>query len=251
MPATAPADRSSLRNIGWMTLVVVIALSLPASRLAMHVRRCRIADSLGKLTTEPVGPKWLSNFVERHRLFLGHPVKLLGVLDQGHISNDEALATMARLESLTTLLLVGSDLTDDQLFQLRTLKNLTVLSVRSDKGTPRGLTVLESFPDLRNLDLSHDVWVDDRALVPISHATELEKLSLGGTSITDEGLAQLTSLRKLRTLYLDHTRIHDEGLQALAGLSSLEYLDVSGTSVTDEGISALRSALPKLEITDD
>ena len=164
---------------------------------------------------------------------------------------DEAIAALGDLETIREIVLSGAALTDDRLLKLRSLRSLTLLDISFTRVTSRGLAVLQSFPELRHLNLSNGSGIDDRALVVISQATELEQLGLRGTSITDDGLRQLTSLRKLRVLYLDHTEIHDEGLAALAGLPSLEHLEISGCQVTDEGIAALRHALPHLEIYDD
>lgn len=252
MAAAPPANRSTLRNIGWLMLVLVIALSLPAARLIVHVRHCRIADGLGKLYTQSVGPWWLARFVEKHRLFiLGQPIRLVAELDAGPVDNDTAIESIATLESIADLSLSGKELNDDQLLRLRALRNLTSLELLSNRLTSRGLTVIESLPELRTLSIPAAEWVDDRALVSISRATELESLTLLGAAITDDGLAQLTSLRKLRVLDLSHTEIHDNGLDALASLPALERLAISGTRVTDEGVAALRHALPHLEITDD
>lgn len=200
----------------------------------------------------PIGPHWLSRFLgERARFVLERPVSLsLPINDQDPQEVSRVLGAVAGLETLTDVSL-NVRVTDDSLLKLRPLKGMTRLQLPFSKVTVGGLSVLDSLPELRILNLGYSGTVDDRALVAISRATEMEELFLRGTSITDAGLAQLTTLRKLRVLDLAYNPIHDNGLVALAGLTSLEFLDVSATSVTDEGLAALRRALPNLEITDD
>ncbi|MBI5770747.1 MAG: hypothetical protein HZA93_23420 [Verrucomicrobia bacterium] len=80
-------------------------------------------------------------------------------------------------------------------------------------------------------------------LLPL--ASQLVRLDLAATAITDRSgpvLARLTALRVLRAGF---TAISDDTLPALAPLTALEAFSVNHTAVTDRGLAALKK-LPAL-----
>jgi internalin A len=62
------------------------------------------------------------------------------------------------------------------------------------------------------------------------------------------GLKRLEGLTQLQKLNLWGTQITDSGLQHLKGLKQLRLLLLAGTKVTDEGVKELQQALPNCEI---
>jgi hypothetical protein len=80
------------------------------------------------------------------------------------------------------------------------------------------------------LDHVHHVALTEKAtdkmMTSIGDLSQLEELSLGGSSVTDPGLAHLHGLRSLRWLSLSTTGITDEGLRHIAGLSNLTDLNL-------------------------
>ena len=75
----------------------------------------------------------------------------------------------------------------------------------------------------------------------------LISLQLGSTSVTEAALeAHLPKMSNLRKLNLSQTSITDKGLDAVAQLSNLEWLNLYGTEVTDAGLAKLKG-LTKLE----
>jgi len=78
--------------------------------------------------------------------------------------------------------------------------------------------------------------------------TELRRLILSTTEVTDAGLEHLANLTTLQFLYLEDTRVTDTGLEYLTGLTSLKSLWVCHTQVTAEGEEKLQQALPKCRI---
>ncbi|MGH9582233.1 MAG: leucine-rich repeat domain-containing protein, partial [Bryobacteraceae bacterium] len=87
----------------------------------------------------------------------------------------------------------------------------------------------------------------DPALQRIAKLPLLEELSLGGTSVSDEGLNHAAGLHSLRVLRLANTKIADSALKRLSPLRRLEELDLSRTAITDAGIRDL-SALTSLRV---
>jgi len=90
--------------------------------------------------------------------------------------------------------------------------------------------------------------VTDAGLNSISGLVNLTRLHLELTSITDAGLAQLKNLSNLSYLNLYGTAVTDQGLDNLTGLKKLKNLYVWQTKVTDAGIAKLKQSIPGLEV---
>ena len=58
----------------------------------------------------------------------------------------------------------------------------------------------------------------------------------------------LEGLTNLKKLYLWDTQVTDAGLVHLVGLTNLKWLYLYGTQVTDAGLAELRKALPNCDI---
>ena len=120
------------------------------------------------------------------------------------------------------LSLMGTNVTDQTLAQLKDIKGLVNLNLRNTKITDAGLTHLKGLPNLISLNLA-------------------------GTSVTDAGLANLKGLSKLEYLNLYSTGIGDSGLASLKGLKNLRALYLWQSKVTDAGVADLQKALPQLK----
>ena len=88
---------------------------------------------------------------------------------------------------------------------------------------------LAPFTKLKHLDLSHNIFFDDRGLRHTAKMPGLTKLYLEDTSVTDQGLKNLSGLVQLTELDLDGTKTTDSGLAALSGLTNLRRLELVGT----------------------
>ena len=109
---------------------------------------------------------------------------------------------------------------------------------------------LAPFTSLKHLDLSHNIFFDDRGLRHAANMPGLTKLYLEDTSITDQGLKNLSGLVQMTELNLNGTKTSDSGLAPLSGLTNLRRLDLVGTNITDGGIESLlrMSQLEKLTL---
>ena len=76
--------------------------------------------------------------------------------------------------------------------------------------------------------------------IPAARLSELKRLELRGTQVTDAGLAHLKALAGLQTLALKGTAVTDAGLAHLKGLVSLQILVLNNTAVTDAGLAHLK-----------
>ena len=74
--------------------------------------------------------------------------------------------------------------------------------------------------------------------------TNLEKLELKRTPVTDADLAQLARLSQLTSLSFNHAQVTDEGLFHLKGLTEFRELHLGVTKVTQKGITKLKTVFP-------
>jgi Leucine-rich repeat (LRR) protein len=106
----------------------------------------------------------------------------------------------------------------------------------------------KEFTQLRRLHLI-GTPVTDTGLKHLEGLTQLQTLELeSSVHFTDGGLEQLGRLRQLDILNLDDTQVTDAGLEHLKGLTQLRMLGLTGTKVTDEGVKRLKQALPNCMI---
>jgi len=85
---------------------------------------------------------------------------------------------------------------------------------------------------------------DIALLLPVKK--QLVWLNLGGKKLPDTILATISQLTNLSRLQLDYTAITDKGLASLQSLVNLQYLNLVGTNITIQGVMQLKT-LPRLQ----
>ncbi|MFC1758715.1 hypothetical protein ACFL2H_08095, partial [Planctomycetota bacterium] len=110
--------------------------------------------------------------------------------------------------------LSGKDLKDDGLGNLKEVKNLIWLNLRSTQITDAGLAQLSEIKTLTRLHLEL-TNVTDAGMAHLKSLENLEYLNLYGTKVTNAGLGYLKGLKKLKRLYLWQTEVSKEGVEAL------------------------------------
>ena len=176
------------------------------------------------------------------------------------------------LESLRSLDLSSTEITDAGFEKLVSLSHLETLSIGSNRILGPGLSLLRSLPVLKHLDVSgiqrvdSGLWgiaLNDTNMQRIGELTRLETLQLNGANISDRGLdrpghelarrKELTSLPNLkglvnlRRLELNRTPLNRAALHALIELPRLRHLSLEyATGVDDEAV-AVFLALEQLE----
>jgi len=120
------------------------------------------------------------------------------------------------------LSLLGTNVTDATLAQLKDIKGLVHLNLRNTKITDAGLANLTGMANLISLNLS-------------------------GTAVTDAGLANLKGFSKLEYLNLYNTAVGDAGLANLKDLKNLKALYLWQSKATDAGVAELQKSLPGLK----
>ena len=184
------------------------------------------------------------------------------------------MQNIAHLTGLKILLLFGITTPTESMEHITKLQSLEVLTI--PKGfTNRGLSFVSQLKSLKALYFDEDNKVTNAALGRhLPKLVNLEKLSLHGEQISDEGLEHLKDLPRLRELSLNsgnftseglaylkecpalqnldlkHLPVADGGIKYLAGHQKLEDLDLYNTKVTDRGLQFLKTmpSLRKLNI---
>jgi internalin A len=80
----------------------------------------------------------------------------------------------------------------------------------------------------------------------LENNNSITRLTLLGTSVTDEGVRSLATMKQLRRLSLSGTRITDEALETIGTLRKLQILSVSDCQLTDAGMRQI-AKLPELK----
>ena len=90
-------------------------------------------------------------------------------------------------------------------------------------------------------------WLYNRTLYWVDQPTYI---GFGGSieRVVDADLAPLRNLHRLERLSLIGTDVTDEGLRHLHHLSDLRWVDLSRTEVTDAGVAELQAYLPSCTI---
>lgn len=171
--------------------------------------------------------------------------------------------SLAELTNLRLLQLNDNPIDDTGLAHLSKLTRLQKLDIRDTNAAGDNLAALAGMIDLRELELGRLPGFTGRDLDVLANAPRLKRLSLGGTSVGDEGVEQLAKVTQLEWLvlppnmtdagfaplakltHLQQLRINPlakitgEGLTHLEDLPKLWFLDLDGTQVTDDGLASL------------
>ena len=119
--------------------------------------------------------------------------------------------------------LMGTNVTDATLAQLKDVPSLVYLNLAGTKVTDAGLANLKGLKNLLSLHLEN-------------------------TGIGDAGVGQLTGLENLVYLNLYNTKVTDAAIDNLKGFKNLRNLYLWQTKVTDDGAKKLKAGLAKTDI---
>jgi thiol-disulfide isomerase/thioredoxin/Leucine-rich repeat (LRR) protein len=156
----------------------------------------------------------------------------------GPLTN-KGLADIKEIKSLKELHLSRTQVDDDGLVHLKTLRLLERIYLWGDSRI-NGVG-FRHFKDSKSLRLIsfYKTPINDVAMEYFSRIRPLEELHLQYTNVTDEGLGYLKGLPNLKSLVLPPGTTN-KGLANLKGLDSIEKLHISDTQITDEGLLYLK-----------
>lgn len=200
-------------------------------------------------------------------------LRTLALMSDSRNFTDAGVAELARLTNLTSLDLFMTPkycpVTKAGLNHLNRLTNLTYLSIlggRPDDSVldlsalyeMENLTIIIS--ELRDEDVAFVAklpnlkWlqgirgISDEGMACVAGLTRLERLNIGGPTVTDEGLRHLHGLKVLNHLSVEGN-FTDAGLRQLESNPLLRIVSFSGEKAfTREGLERFVAALPHLAL---
>ena len=141
--------------------------------------------------------------------------------------------------SLVPLLCWAAEPTADQAKAIAEIKKLANVGVDEKHPDKPVIDVRFGVPQADDTDDTSDTTTD-AALPLLKGMTQLRRLDLDSTGVTDIGLENLAEMKQLHELNLGGClQVTDVGLKNLKGLDALEYLYICDTQVTDAGLKFL------------
>ena len=158
--------------------------------------------------------------------------------------DDSILVHVSKLTEVTSLWIIGTEITDQGLTLLGDLQGLQSLFITNNQISDAGI---QQLPQVKLVELTlGGTKITDESLKHFSNSSDLNTLNVGKTAVSDRGLQYVSQFKKLERLYLHETQITDEGMQQIQGLKNLKSLMLNETEITDSGLTALRN-LDQLE----
>lgn len=163
--------------------------------------------------------------------------------------NEQHLKILSETQKITKLMICCSEIKEFP--KIESLINLRPLDVTNDKL----LAISKAFPKLQILDISRygrECIITEREFEEIiKNCLELQDINLHSTKMTFENLPEFTA-SNLKRLDLQYSSVTDQGLIKLAnGCKNLEVLHLSGSqNITDAGIEEFSKICSKLKYID-
>ncbi|CAN5412257.1 ribonuclease inhibitor [soil metagenome] len=98
------------------------------------------------------------------------------------------------------------------------------------------------------LDLRNKKSMTDDLVLPLKDFTNLTRLHLENTGITDKGVKELENLQELEYLNLYGTSITDRSIESLTKLKKLKRVFLWQTNISKDGVAELTEKRPDLEV---
>uniref|UniRef100_A0A3B4D6K3 UBX domain-containing protein n=1 Tax=Pygocentrus nattereri TaxID=42514 RepID=A0A3B4D6K3_PYGNA len=164
-----------------------------------------------------------------------------------HSLTDAGLLYLSRQILLSEVDLTDyTQITDHGITQLSTMNRLKKLSLSNTQVSDAGLVALVTLKELVELCLDRTAVSSRGVAALITHLPYLQVIGLACTRVGDtvvrRGLVHCSQLLKLN---LSRTRITDRGLKFLYSMR-LNQVNLDGTGVTVDGVANLISACPQL-----
>lgn len=142
--------------------------------------------------------------------------------------NDTEILKLASITTLERLDLSHTRISDEGLLHLRPAKQIRELNLLyAEQITDLGLNAIKGWTNLKRLNV-RGTRISDPTLAIVGKLTGLESLDIANTGVTDKGMDSLVPLTHLRHLALGRTRFSPDSLSMLRLLTTLESLDLSG-----------------------
>jgi len=165
----------------------------------------------------------------------------IAIEDGAELTADD-VAFFGRLGDLQSLKILNCRVLNDEMVQQLTgLKNLDTLALTNSAITDAGVEkIVQSFPNLVELDLSSNTNMTGAAMKLIASLGKLERLTLLQNRFNDLNTRRLSKMPELRAIDLrGNMEAGDMTLEVVGRLPHLTALKHRSTAVTDAGLAGL------------
>jgi Leucine-rich repeat (LRR) protein len=165
----------------------------------------------------------------------------IAIEDGAELTADD-VALFGRLGDLRSLKILNCRVLNDEMVeQLAGLKNLDTLALTNSALTDAGVEkIVQSFPNLVELDLSSNTNMTGAAMKLIAGLGKLERLTLLQNRFNDLHTRRLSKMPQLRALDLrGNMEAGDMTLEVVGKLPQVTALKHRSTAVTDAGLAGL------------
>jgi hypothetical protein len=165
----------------------------------------------------------------------------IAIEDGAELTADD-VAIFGRLGDLRSLKILNCRVFNDEVVeQLTGLKNLDTLALTNSAITDAGVEkIVQSFPNLVELDLSSNTNMTGAAMKLIASLGKLERLTLLQNRFNDLNTRRLSKMPQLRAIDLrGNMEAGDMTLEVVGKLPHLTALKHRSTAVTDAGLAGL------------
>jgi len=165
----------------------------------------------------------------------------IAIEDGAELTADD-VAIFGRLGGLRSLKILNCRVLNDEMVdQLTSLKNLDTLALTNSALTDAGVEkIVQSFPNLVELDLSSNTNMTGAAMKQIASLAKLERLTLLQNRFNDLNTRRLSKMPQLRAIDLrGNMEAGDMTLEVVGKLPQLTALKHRSTAVTDAGLECL------------
>ena len=166
-------------------------------------------------------------------------------IEDGAELTPDDVGLFGRLADLRALKILNCRVLNDEMVgQLAGLKKLDTLAVTNSAITDAGVEkIVQSFPDLVELDLSSNTNMTGTAMKLIAGLGKLERLTLLQNRFNDLNTRRLSKMPQLRSLDLrGNMEAGDMSLEVVGNLPHLTALKHRSTAVTDAGLAGLANS---------
>lgn len=185
-------------------------------------------------------------------------LRKLTTYGRAHGLNDETVGHLSRLQKLESLSTDGAQLSDAglaKLAEITTLKSVAFfhLSFRKEGFTGKGFSAWKKLPNLERLTVA-GMSMGDEGFIEIGQLKNLKELRTWHTYRTEDSHAEIAKLPKLSSLKLGQRLprkgaapcLTDKSLATIAMMSTLESLEIGEARFTLEALKQL-AKLPRLK----
>ncbi len=156
-----------------------------------------------------------------------------------HNITRNGIESLAKLP-IGRLTLRETEIGDDSIPVINTMKNLTYLDVYECRITEQGIMKLKPNPNLIHLNVKK---MDSLTGVGLKYIVDsfpnLDFLSLSSTGVEHESIKLVTRLKKLSTLELAALELKDDDVSCLASMS-IRGMDITNNPITDKSLTMLK-----------